>query len=107
MGHRGEWGIEAINQKNDGVYDERCGSGLSVHIASLERGVIGTIGCTTMADTTAEHILRVDCFRRVTTTRERRAALLAEFDRSGVSGQRLAKWAGIISDVGEVGAKTS
>ena len=48
-----------------------------------------------MADTTTEHILRVDCFGRVTTTRERRAALLAEFDRSGMSGQRFAKWAGI------------
>jgi len=48
-----------------------------------------------MADTTTEHIMRVDCFGRVTTTRERRAALLAEFDRSGMSGQRFAKWAGI------------
>jgi hypothetical protein len=48
-----------------------------------------------MADMTTEHILRVDCFGRVTTTRERRAALLAEFDRSGISGQRFAKWAGI------------
>jgi hypothetical protein len=48
-----------------------------------------------MADTTTEHILRVDCFGRVTTTRERREALLAEFDRSGMSGQRFAKWAGI------------
>jgi transposase len=48
-----------------------------------------------MADMTTEHILRVDCFGRVTTTRERREALLAEFDRSGISGQRFAKWAGI------------
>jgi hypothetical protein len=48
-----------------------------------------------MADTTTEHILRVDGFGRVTTTRERRAALLAEFDRSGLSGPRFAKWAGI------------
>jgi hypothetical protein len=31
----------------------------------------------------------------MTTTRERRAALLAEFDQSGLSGQRFAKWAGI------------
>ena len=48
-----------------------------------------------MADMTTEHILRVDCLGRVTTTRERREALLAEFDRSGISGQRFAKWAGI------------
>src|SRR5271154_4758321 len=48
-----------------------------------------------MADTTTEHILRVDCFGRVTTTRERREALLTEFDRSGMSGQRFAKWAGV------------
>jgi hypothetical protein len=40
-------------------------------------------------------MVRVDCFGRITTTRERRAALLAEFDRSGMSGQRFAKWAGI------------
>jgi hypothetical protein len=29
------------------------------------------------------------------TTRERREALLAEFDRSGMSGQKFAAWAGI------------
>jgi hypothetical protein len=48
-----------------------------------------------MADTTTGDVLRVDCFGRITTTRERREALLAEFDRSGMSGQRFAKWAGI------------
>ena len=48
-----------------------------------------------MADTTTEHMVRVDCFGRITTTRERREALLAEFDRSGMSGQRFAAWAGI------------
>jgi hypothetical protein len=41
------------------------------------------------------HILRADCFGRVTTTREWRAALLAEFDQSGMSGQQFAKWAGV------------
>ena len=48
-----------------------------------------------MADMTTEHILRVDCLGRVTTTRERRAALLAEFDQSGMSGPKFAKRAGI------------
>jgi len=33
-------------------------------------------------------MLRMGCFGRMTTTRERRVALLAEFDRSGMSGQR-------------------
>ena len=40
-------------------------------------------------------ILRTDTKGRVVVTPERRAALLAEFDRSGISGAQFAKWAGI------------
>lgn len=40
-------------------------------------------------------ILKKDVMGRVKTPRERRAALLAEFDRSGMSGQKFAAWAGI------------
>jgi hypothetical protein len=43
----------------------------------------------------ADQIVKVDRIGRVKTTRERREALLAEFDRSGMSGQQFAKWAGI------------
>ena len=44
---------------------------------------------------TQDHILRKDTRGRVVVTAERRAGLLAEFDRSGMSGQRFPKWAGI------------
>jgi hypothetical protein len=40
-------------------------------------------------------ILKKDVLGRVKTPRERREALLAEFDRSGMSGQKFAAWAGI------------
>ncbi len=40
-------------------------------------------------------ILKRDGLGRVRTPRERREALLAEFERSGMSGQKFAAWAGI------------
>jgi hypothetical protein len=40
-------------------------------------------------------IVKRDVLGRVKTSRERRSALLAEFDRSGMSGQKFAAWAGI------------
>lgn len=40
-------------------------------------------------------ILKVDGKGRVRTPRERQEALLAEFDRSGMSGVAFAQWAGI------------
>jgi hypothetical protein len=43
----------------------------------------------------AEQIVKVDRIGRIKTPRERREALLVEFDRSGMSGQQFAKWAGI------------
>jgi hypothetical protein len=43
----------------------------------------------------SDHILRKDSIGRVVVTRERRAGLLEEFDRSGMSGAQFAKWAGI------------
>jgi transposase len=43
----------------------------------------------------ADQIVKVDRIGRVKTPRERREALLAEFERSGMSGQQFAKWAGI------------
>jgi transposase len=43
----------------------------------------------------ADQIVKMDRLGRVKTPRERREALLAEFDRSGMSGQQFAKWAGI------------
>src|SRR5271156_982591 len=42
-----------------------------------------------------EQIVKGDRIGRIKTPRERREALLAEFDRSGMSGQQFAKWAGI------------
>ena len=42
-----------------------------------------------------DQIVKIDRIGRVKTPRERREALLAEFDRSGMSGQSFAKWAGI------------
>jgi hypothetical protein len=47
-----------------------------------------TIGLT-------DGIIKLDTRGRMRTTRERREALLAEFDRSGMSGQKFAAWAGI------------
>ncbi len=40
-------------------------------------------------------ILKRDSAGRVRTPRERRDAILKEFDQSGMSGQKFAKWAGI------------
>jgi transposase len=40
-------------------------------------------------------ILKRDSAGRVRTPRERREAILKEFDQSGMSGQKFAKWAGI------------
>lgn len=40
-------------------------------------------------------ILKRDSAGRVRTPRERREAILQEFDQSGMSGQKFAKWAGI------------
>src|ERR1700722_1354660 len=42
-----------------------------------------------------DQIVKMDRIGRVKTPRERREALLVEFDRSGMSGQQFAKWAGI------------
>jgi hypothetical protein len=42
-----------------------------------------------------DQIVKVDRMGRIKTPRERREALLAEFDHSGMSGQQFAKWAGI------------
>jgi hypothetical protein len=42
-----------------------------------------------------DQIVKIDRIGRIKTPRERREALLAEFDRSGMSGQQFAKWAGI------------
>ena len=42
-----------------------------------------------------DQIVKVDRIGRIKTPRERREALLAEFDQSGMSGQQFAKWAGI------------
>jgi transposase-like protein len=40
-------------------------------------------------------ILKRDVLGRVKTPREHREAILKEFDQSGMSGQKFAKWAGI------------
>jgi hypothetical protein len=40
-------------------------------------------------------ILKRDAAGRVRTPRERREAILEEFDKSGMSGQKFAKWAGM------------
>ena len=42
-----------------------------------------------------DQIVKIDRIGRIKTPRERREALLTEFDRSGMSGQQFAKWAGI------------
>ncbi|NJO56474.1 MAG: hypothetical protein HC834_09265 [Rhodospirillales bacterium] len=43
----------------------------------------------------ATTLLKTDCLGRVRSTPERRAAILAEFDQSGVSAAQFAKLAGI------------
>ena len=47
------------------------------------------------SDSNGEELLRLDTRGRVRTGRERREMLLGEFDRSGVSGARFARMAGI------------
>ncbi len=47
------------------------------------------------SDSNGGELLRLDTKGRVRTGRERREMLLAEFDRSGVSGARFARMAGI------------
>jgi transposase len=42
-----------------------------------------------------DQIVKTDRIGRIKTPRERREALLAEFDQSGMSGAQFAKWAGI------------
>src|SRR5450631_4320168 len=42
-----------------------------------------------------DQIVKMDRIGRIKTPRERREALLGEFDQSGMSGQQFAKWAGI------------
>ena len=42
-----------------------------------------------------EQIVKTDRIGRIKTPRERREALLAEFDQSGMSGAQFARWAGI------------
>ena len=48
-----------------------------------------------MEKSTEGEIVKVDTRGRMRTNRERRTELLAEFDRSGMSGQQFAQWAGI------------
>ena len=49
-----------------------------------------------MTSTTGqEQIVKTDRIGRIKTPRQRREALLAEFDQSGMSGAQFAKWAGI------------
>ena len=48
-----------------------------------------------MENITGGEIVKVDVRGRIRTKRERRAELLAEFDRSGMSGPQFAQWAGI------------
>ncbi len=49
----------------------------------------------TKSESNGGELLRLDTRGRVRTGRERREMLLAEFDRSGVSGARFARMAGI------------
>ena len=49
-----------------------------------------------MTSTTGQdQIVKTDRIGRIKTPRQRREALLAEFDQSGMSGAQFAKWAGI------------
>jgi len=48
-----------------------------------------------MENLTEGEIIKVDTRGRMQTKRERRAKLLEEFGRSGMSGQQFAQWAGI------------
>ena len=54
-----------------------------------------TLDCMTCTTETVDGIIKQDSRGRLRTTPERREALLAEFDRSGMSGQKFSAWAGI------------
>lgn len=53
------------------------------------------LGMTNMEEKGSEELLRVDRKGRVRVSRERRAALLAEYDRGGMSAAAFAGWAGV------------
>src|SRR5271163_3936395 len=51
--------------------------------------------CMTSTTGMVDGIIKQDSRGRMRTTRERREALLAEYDRSAMTGRKFAKWAGI------------
>jgi len=51
--------------------------------------------CMTSTNGMVDGIIKQDSRGRMRTTRERREALLAEYDRSAMTGRKFAKWAGI------------
>lgn len=57
--------------------------------------VDGSATALAPASSRAPTLLKTDCLGRVRSTPERRAAILAEFDQSGVSAAQFAKLAGI------------
>jgi len=54
-----------------------------------------TDSATSLPATTRDRLLKVDTMGRVRTSRERRQAILEEFDQSGVSAAQFAQLAGI------------
>ena len=53
------------------------------------------LDCMTSTTGMVDGIIKQDTRGRLRTTRERRESLLAEFDRSAMTGRKFAKWAGI------------
>ena len=53
------------------------------------------LDCMTSTTGMVEGIIKQDSRGRMRTTRERREALLSEYDRSAMTGRKFAKWAGI------------
>ena len=53
------------------------------------------LDCMTSTTGMVDGIIKQDSRGRMRTTRERREALLAEYDRSAMTGRKFAKWAGI------------
>lgn len=53
------------------------------------------MGMTNMESDGTVELLRMDAKGRVRVSRERRAALLAEYDRGGMSAAAFAEWAGV------------
>ena len=51
--------------------------------------------CMTSTNGMVDGIIKQDTRGRLRTTRERREVLLAEYDRSAMTGRKFAKWAGI------------